>query len=177
MDLTPHLARHPTARRSALVTAMTTTGLVAGLFFAFQTAVDPALARVGDREYVTTMQHVNRVIQNPVFLTVFGLVPVSLLAAIVLHLDRTGSVRVRLLVAATVVWLVGCVGVTAAGNIPLNDRLDAVPVATADVGALAAARAMYEQPWTRRHLVRTLAAAGAVALLAGALPAALIPPR
>ena len=81
--------------------------------------------KVGDHTYVETMQDINRAIINPAFIVPFMGVPLALGAASVLHF-RTGDTRRGwLLASATGTYLVGVLGVTIRGNIPLNDALDA----------------------------------------------------
>ncbi|MEV5001618.1 DUF1772 domain-containing protein [Nocardioides sp. LML1-1-1.1] len=121
------------------------TGLVAGIFLAFATAVMPGLARGDDRTFVAAMQHVNVAIVNPLFVSVF-VAPLVLLGVAVF----TGPARWWVL-AALVLYVV-TVLVTGAGNIPLNDAL-----AAAGPGEDAAARQAFEDPWNRLHLVRTAA--------------------
>ncbi len=136
-----------------LVVAGTLAALLAGLFFGFQVAVMPGLARSSDREFLRAMQNINRVIVNPVFLLSF-LGPIVLLPiAAWLNWEKAGW----LLVAASVAHIVGGVGITGSRNIPLNNRLDALDLdaqSDADVGAF---RKEFEKPWNQWHLMRTVA--------------------
>ncbi len=59
------------------------------------------------------------------------------------------------MLAALTLHLAG-LGLTAGANVPLNDALaKAGDPATMTAPQLAQAREAYEQPWTRRHLLRT----------------------
>ncbi|KAA1428487.1 anthrone oxygenase family protein [Nocardioides antri] len=133
----------------ALITAAVGSGLVAGLFFAFQTAVMPGLAKTDDRTFVTAMQGINVAILNPVFLAVFIAPLLALAFAAVAGPSRAW------VIAAAALYLAMFV-ITRAGNIPLNDALNAVG-ATQDASALDSARRAFEGPWNRLHLVRTAA--------------------
>jgi uncharacterized membrane protein len=62
------------------------------------------------------------------------------------------------------VYVLGVVGVTMAGNVPLNEKLAEVSAATASGAEPAAARSDFEAPWNRLHLVRTGAALGSLVL-------------
>lgn len=124
------------------------TGLVAGIFLAFSTAVMPGLARTDARTFVSTMQGINVAIINPVFLTVF-VAPLAALGVAAF----TGPGR-GWLVAALVLY-VATLAITGAGNVPLNDALAAVGQ-PGDDAALAAARTAFEDPWNRLHLIRTV---------------------
>jgi uncharacterized membrane protein len=149
--------------QAALVGGTLATGLVAGLFLAFSTAVMPGLARTDDRTFVTAMQSVNVAILNPVFLTLF-VAPLACLAVAAL----TGPAR-WWVVAALVLYVVN-VAITQAGNIPLNDALMAAGAPEGPAG-WEAARTAFEDQWNRLHLIRTLALVASFACCLGALRA------
>jgi uncharacterized membrane protein len=65
-------------------------------------------------------------------------------------------------VAGAVLYIVGCIGVTIAGNVPLNDRL--AEVQPDDAGAESLWH-MYLVRWTRWNHVRTAASLAASAFL------------
>ncbi|PZF93496.1 anthrone oxygenase family protein [Micromonospora deserti] len=151
---------------AALAGAALTTGLMAGLFFAYACSVMPGLAATDDRTLVGTMQSINRKILNGWFLATFlGAVLLIALAA-ALHLTRGGPVLFWT-VAALVCYLV-TLGVTMRANVPLNDQLDAAgPVDR--ITDLAAVRERFEATWVRWNLVRTVTSVAAFACLIGAL--------
>ena len=92
--------------------------LIGGVFFAFSVFVMRALADLPAGEGVRAMQRINVVVINPWFLgPFFGAMVVGAAAAAL----GGGSV----VLAATVVYAVGTVGVTIAGNVPLNNALAA----------------------------------------------------
>lgn len=145
----------------ALIGGTVTTGLVAGLFLAFSTAVMPGLARTDDRTFVAAMQAINVAILNPVFLTLF-VAPLGCLAVAAF----TGPARWW--VVAALVLYVANVAITQAGNIPLNDALLAAGTPDGPAG-WEAARTAFEDQWNRLHLVRTLALVASFACCLGAL--------
>lgn len=149
--------------QAALIGGTVTTGLVAGLFLAFSTAVMPGLARTDDRTFVAAMQAINVAILNPLFLTLF-VAPLGLLAVAAL----TGPARWWVL--AALVLYVANVAITQAGNIPHNDALLAAGTPDGPAG-WEAARAAFEDSWNRLHLVRTLALVASFACCVGALRA------
>jgi uncharacterized membrane protein len=149
---------------STLLAGTVTTGLIGGLFFSFATAVMPGLGRASDQAFVTSMQGINQAILNPVFLTTF-VAPIICLGVAVF----TGPARPW--VIAALVLYIATFAITMAGNVPLNDALDAVG-ATRDASALEAARKAFEDPWNRLHLVRTVTSIAAFACCLGALRAA-----
>lgn len=113
-------------------------GLMAGVFFAFSIAIMPALRRVPATQAIAVMQVTNRAIVNPVFLLVF-------LGTALLNLGAlpmawwVGSLGLAL---SALIYLLGALAVTVAGNIPRNnalDRLDPLaPTAPGLLGALPA---------------------------------------
>ena len=136
-------------------------GLMAGLFFAFSTAVMPALRRVRPTQGAEAMQQVNRVIQNPLFLLVFigtGLVCLLLVIGAPFS-GRPGTVWI---VVGGLLYIVGSIGLTAVVNVPMNNRLDAANPLT-DQGA--AIWADYLNRWTAWNHVRALACTAAMAAL------------
>lgn len=135
--------------------AITLSALVGGFLWGWAVSAVPGLRRVPDRTYVTTMQSVNRAILNPVFLVAFvGALVVLGLAALVAF-ARGESRRGWWMAAATVTYAVGVVGITAAGNVPLNNRLEAFDLDSGTEETVSSARRAYEGPWNRLHYVRS----------------------
>ncbi|WP_341718480.1 anthrone oxygenase family protein [Micromonospora sp. FIMYZ51] len=156
----------PEPIRIAVLTGATlTTGLVAGLFFAYACSVMPGLAATDDRTLVGTMQSINRKIINGWFLSVFLGGPL-LVAVAVIGYAGAGAVFWWLL-AGLLCHLV-TLGVTGRCNVPLNNQLDAAgPVD--QITDLAAVRRGFEDTWVRWNLVRTLSSVAAFGCLIGAL--------
>lgn len=152
-----------------LILALATgcTGLIAGVFYGFEVAVNPAFQRLPDAGYLAAMQAINEVIQNPWFALSFFGAPLLLPLAAALH-RRGRSGRFGLLVAAALIYLAGSFGVTVAASIPLNEALAAVPLAEAPPAQLRAARSRFAGPWNRWHRVRTLASVLACGLAVAA---------
>lgn len=152
-----------TAHTGAHAAATLLTGLNAGVLLAFAIAVLPGLRRAGDVVFVAAMRGVNRAILNGWFLTVFLGAPAVTALAVVLGWRAGEGTPPPWSTAALLLGLV-VVGVTAAVNVPLNERLAAEP----EAGDAATARERFEPRWRHWHLVRTVAAVAAFgALLAG----------
>jgi uncharacterized membrane protein len=156
------------ANTTLLVTSIVGTGLVAGLLYGWAVSVIPGTRRVGDGTYVETMQDINRAIINPAFIIPFMGIPLVLGAASIMHFRTGDTRRAWLLAGATGTYLVGVLGVTVGGNIPLNDALDAFDLPAATDGDLADRRRTYERPWNRFHGLRTAAGAVSFGLAAAA---------
>ena len=149
-----------------LVVGLVLTGLMAGLYFGFTTAVMPGLARVGDRAYVISMQRINASILNPWFLTTFLGALVVPVAAAVLHLHDDARTRLPWIIAGAALYGATVVS-TGADHVPLNNRLMAVE----DVCDQAAPeiRHAFQHRWTRFNKARTVVSLAAVVALAIAL--------
>lgn len=150
------------ARTVTLVTATLTTGLVAGLFYAFSCAVMPGLRRADDTTFVTAMRAINRAILNGWFALGFFGALLSTVATAALHAIDDQRAQLGWILAALVLYLV-MLAITGRISVPLNDRLDAGPDRTdAD---RAARRMHFEATWNRWNLIRTLASTSALASL------------
>lgn len=137
-------------------------GLMAGVFFAFSTAVMPALRLLRPAAGIEAMQQMNRVIQNPLFLLVFmGTGLLSLL--LVIGAPIAGGPGTAWIVIGGLLYLVGSTGLTFVVNVPMNNRVDAANPLT-DEGA--ATWAYYLSRWTAWNHVRALACTLAAAALA-----------
>jgi uncharacterized membrane protein len=151
-------------KKTILTAAVTTTGLNAGLLYAYQVSVIPAFKTLADKDYIASMQAINAAIQNPVFVPLFLGAGLFLPLGAYLEHKTPGSARFRLLVAAALLYIVGALGITFAANVPLNDTLAQFSLQSATVQQAAAARTAFENPWNTWHLIRTLASIGALVL-------------
>ena len=139
------------------------TGLVAGVFFAFSSFVMKALARLNPSESIAAMQFINITVINPLFMTaLFGTAVVCLFLAAFSLLRWHHPTSIYLL-ASSLLYIVGTVGVTIAFNVPLNDTLAKVAPSSTEGAEL---WANYLSNWTLWNHVRTVAALIATALLA-----------
>lgn len=148
-------------REITLALAALTTGVMAGLFFAYSFSVIPGLGKLSDSEYIRAMQSINREIQNPWFFACFFGALILLPAASYL---TYGEKAFPFVAAAALAYAIGTFGVTVVANVPLNDALEAFdPVATPErYGEI---RAVFESRWNFWNHVRTLCNAIALLLL------------
>ncbi|MEC5143912.1 anthrone oxygenase family protein [Chitinophaga sp. 212800010-3] len=151
-----------------LALALITTSLVTGVFYAFAVSVIPAFSQLSDATYMDAMQQINIAIVNPAFLLSFMGAPVLLPVVTWLYSRPAFTRRSALLLAATVIFVIGTFGVTVAGNIPLNDKLAAFQLQGATAAQIRAARGAFEGPWNSLHMVRTLAGMVALVLVVAA---------
>lgn len=149
-----------------LIVGVVLNALIAGLYFAFTTAVMPGLARTDDRTYVVAMQRINAAILNPRFLAVFLGALVLPVAAVLMHLGDGSRERLPWIIAGAVLYGVTLI-ITGGFNVPLNNRLAAAASVT-DQSA-ADIRAAFHGRWTRLNMARMLLCLAAVTVLAVAL--------
>jgi uncharacterized membrane protein len=95
-------------------------------------------------------------------------IPALLAGASVVQFRAGDTRRGWLLAGATATYLVGVLGVTVGGNVPLNDALDAFDLPDADERDVSTRRRTYERPWNRWHYLRTVGNLGSFALVSAA---------
>jgi uncharacterized membrane protein len=137
-------------------------GLIAGVFFAFSSFVMKALARLPAPQGIAAMQSINVAAIAPLFMTaLFGTAAACLVLAVSSGFpgQRPGA---GYLIAGSLSYLVGTVGVTIIFNVPQNDRLAAVDPAGAEGARL---WPDYVRSWTAWNHVRTIAALIAATLI------------
>jgi len=126
--------------------------LVAGILFIFSNTIMTSLAQLPAAQGITAMQHINKIILNPLFFMVFmGTAGTSLLLA-VSWLWQEGSSLILLL--GCVCYLVGVLFVTMRFNVPMNNALKAVAPQTAQAAAL---WAIYLKKWVFWNHIRVIA--------------------
>jgi uncharacterized membrane protein len=135
-------------------------GLVAGIFFAFSTFVMTALGRLPPAHGIEAMQSINVAVINPWFMAAFfgtAVVCIVLIVGGLLHASASSAI---LLLAGGALYLLGCILVTIALNVPLNNALAAVKPESAPAAEL---WTRYLRDWTFWNHVRTTASLAAAA--------------
>lgn len=142
--------------------------LVAGVFLTFSDFLMRSLGRMPDATGAIVMQAINRDVFRIVFMALFLLMAAVGLASFVLAWWVAPKGVVPWLVTGGACYVLGVFGVTAAGNVPLNNRL-----AELDTNTLHSQtywRQTYLPRWTRLNSLRTaFATAAATAYLFAAL--------
>ncbi|MEO1584551.1 MAG: anthrone oxygenase family protein [Planctomycetota bacterium] len=144
--------------------------LVGGALFAFSAFVMAALARVPAGEGVRVMQQINKTVFTPWFMVPFFLTLPLGLGAIVVALLHTDRPWWPVLLIAGVLSSAGVFVVTAAGNVPLNNRLERVDADSPELTP--EARELWQhylRVWTRLNHVRVIASVAGVVCLAETL--------
>ncbi|SNT27221.1 DUF1772 domain-containing protein [Tropicimonas sediminicola] len=137
--------------------------LVGGVFLAFSDFIMRSLSLTGGSGGVEAMQVINREVYRWVFMTLFlGMAVVSLGVAGVAAFGMSGPER-GLVLAAGIVYLVGCFGVTVFFNVPMNEALAGMD--RSSDAARSYWTGTYLPRWTFWNTVRTLACVLSAALL------------
>lgn len=141
-------------------------GVVGGIFFAFSTFVMAALRRLPAEQGIAAMNAINVTVLNPLFFLAFfgtGAVCLALVPGAWFWWDAASG---RLILIASLIYLVGCIGVTMVFNVPLNNALAA---ARADTPEGAGLWQRYLAEWTSWNHVRTVAPIVSAILFTAAL--------
>lgn len=146
--------------------AAVSAGVMAGVYFTFSAFAMRSFAALGEEYGARAMQSLNRVILQSAFLPLFMLSSLVCAALVVLALlGQADAAQVEVL-AGGALYVVGMFVVTAAGNVPLNNRLDTADVTSAEGRAV---WADYQKRWIRLNHVRTAACTLSCVLLVQAL--------
>ncbi|MDN4480217.1 anthrone oxygenase family protein [Demequina muriae] len=141
--------------------AAITTALAGGVLYAFSAFVIAGLRRLPPEQAGAAMRGINIDAQRaPLMLLMVASLGLPIAAAIVG--GNQGSEGAPWAIAGAVVAAVGILGITAAGNVPLNERL----ARASDIGA---AWQRFVGPWLLWNHARTALAAIASALFVVAL--------
>lgn len=148
-----------------LILATLSTGIMAGIFFTWSNAVTTGLGRLIDLQYLRAFQSMNRTILNPAFfLAIFGpalLLPLSSF----MHFKALPNYVFWMLLAASLLYLIGVIVITFAGNIPLNNILDKSVLDEFSLEDAKALRDAFENKWNSLNWIRTYCSLGAFLLL------------
>ncbi len=145
-----------------LIIATLSSGLMAGLFYAWSVSVTPGLAQVGNANYLQAFQSMNRAILNPVFFIVF--IGSAILLPLLSYLYYQSPVNARFwyILLATGLYLVGVIAVTIFGNVPLNNTLEALQVESMSPEQMTSFRLGFENTWNKLNSIRTICSSLAI---------------
>ncbi|MBB3384809.1 MULTISPECIES: anthrone oxygenase family protein [Rhizobium] len=138
----------------ALIIAALSSGLLAGVYFAFSTFIMQAFARLPVDQGIAAMQSINTTIVRSPFIVLFLLTAaLSIFIAVMAILYWRGGTSVLMLTGAAL-YIVASFLSTMVFNVPLNDALDKVDGHSAESVQL---WSTYISDWTRWNHVRTVA--------------------
>jgi uncharacterized membrane protein len=140
-------------------------GIVGGIFYAFSSFVMAALARIPSAQGVAAMNSIIVAVINVSFMTVFMGTAILSLVAGVASLLMWKEPGAKFALAGSIVYLLGCFGVTMIFNVPLNDRLASL----ADTAQAVAFWPRYLVAWNLWNHVRSASGIVSAALFTAAL--------
>lgn len=154
-----------TLKSIVLFSTLIITGLSAGFFYAWQVSIIPGTLKVSDQVYLQTMQSINKEILNPAFFLIFfgSFILLSIGSIYEFHANPTAF---WFMLLATISYLLGTLGITIFGNVPLNDQLEALNLSTLSEANFLDFRTHFEGKWNRLHLIRTVCSILSFVLLA-----------
>lgn len=140
-----------------LVGATLLVALTAGFLFAFAVVAMPGIKKLNDSEFIRAFQEIDGIIQNnnPLFMLVWVGSVLLLIIAAVIGFTHLESLQRNLLLAATVLYIIGVQAPTIVLNVPRNDVIQTVKVDTANATVLQQARIEFEDGWNRSNQFRT----------------------
>ncbi len=139
--------------------------ITAGLFYSWSISVMRGLKMLPDREFILAMQAMNRAIQNPLFFLCFFGATLFLLISCYQQFKNPLDTAYYLLVASTLIYLIGVLGITIVGNVPLNNMLDIFDVNGSGVDAISDMRRGFESRWNYLNDIRSISAVLSTCLL------------
>ena len=139
-----------------LIIATLSSGLLAGLFYAWSISVTPGLAKVGDANYLQAFQSMNRAILNPAFFILFMGLAVLLPLLCFLYYRSPVNTQFWYILSASVLYLVGVLAVTIFGNVPMNNTLEVLRIESMNAEQMASFRLGFENKWNKLNMIRTI---------------------
>jgi len=144
------------------VFAAVMSGTLAGIYFIFSNTIMKALAEMEPATGITVMQKINKIIINPGFMSLFMGAPV--LSLYLVYMGWFGEVGEAAwwLLSGGLLIIIGNFVLTAAGNVPLNNELEAVEPRSEDGKRV---WQKYLDRWVILNTFRSYATATAAAVL------------
>lgn len=149
-----------------LLVTVLLSALISGFLYAYSCSVNKGLGRLSDVEYIRAMQSINRAVLNPLFfISFFGTLLMLPLSSWMWYRAEGATPDFYMILASSVVYIVGVFGITGTCNVPLNESLDKFDVDAASPQEIETRRRTFEIPWNRFHTIRTVANIASLALL------------
>ncbi len=135
-----------------LIATAILTALMAGFFFSYSISVSLGLGKLGDKEFLNAMQHINREVQNPIFLTAFFGALILLSVTCFLYHNKPYFI---FLLIATFFYLLGVLLITVFVNVPLNNKLELFNISNSTEITAKQMRNVFEKRWNFWNNIRT----------------------
>lgn len=138
-----------------LALATVLSALMSGFFFSYSFSVNLGLSKLNNKEYLTAMQNINKEVLNPIFfISFFGALIFLVISSTVYF--KAHSPKSYLILCACISYVIGVLGITAIGNIPLNTQLALFDITKESEVSLQNMRTSFETRWVFWNKVRTL---------------------
>ncbi len=144
----------------ALLLSTLLCSLVAGFLFAYAVVVMPGIKKFSDRDFIRAFQVTDRIIQDnqPLFILVWLGSAIAVIVTASTGLGTLQGMDFILLLAVTIVYLLGVQISTIVIHLPLNNKLQTHDVDNMSEAELGAARAAFEPRWNLSNRIRTVLA-------------------
>ena len=149
-----------------LIALVILVGLMAGTYFSFSVFMMRSLAQLPVLEGARAMNKINDVIVNTTFLPIFFGSTLWMAGLVVWQFADWNDNASSLIIASALIYIVGMFGVTAFGNVPLNNALKR---SENNEHALAQCWSVYQQKWNKLNHIRTASCIVACGLLSTSL--------
>lgn len=147
-----------------LILSATLTALMAGFFFSYSISVSLGLGKLTDKEYLKSMQSINKEVQNPIFLMCFF--GALIMLSIVTFQQYSPTINTFIIpLTAMLLYLIGVIGVTVFVNVPLNNQLQLFDLSNATQTTVKQMRNIFEKRWNFWNHIRTVTALCAVVFI------------
>ncbi|WP_233191050.1 DUF1772 domain-containing protein [Sporosarcina sp. P20a] len=134
--------------------AVLTTGMMAGIVFAYANSVMPGLRKADDRTFVLASRHLTSSVANPLFLIISNSALIVQIGFIVVAVLAQQFDQV-VLGSIALIFYIATLLITFLGNLPLNKAIISaeLPASDAKWNKL---RVRFESSWTRLNNLRTI---------------------
>ncbi len=136
-----------------LWTAALSSGLIAGIYFAFSVFIMPAFAKIDATQAIAAMNSINQTILRSLFMPLFFGSSIVSVLLVIIALTYWGEADTELILIAGTIYFVGMFVCTVLFNVPLNNslsKLEANSVNALEVWS------HYLQSWTYWNHLRTV---------------------
>lgn len=148
------------------IVAAVSSGVLAGLLFAFSSFVMRGLRALPPAQGIVAMQSINAAVNNAVFMIAFVGTAIVNLIAVIIAFVRWGEPEAIYLLVGGLLYVVGVFGMTMVYHQPRNLALATVDPAGDDA---AGTWTRYAAEWTTWNHIRTFAGVAAAVVLSVAL--------
>jgi uncharacterized membrane protein len=136
-----------------LWTAALSSGLIAGIYFAFSVFIMQAFGKINSAHSIAAMNSINKMILRSLFMPLFfgsSIISLGLIIAAIIHWGEAGT---TLTLIAGLVYFIGMFIITVAFNVPLNNLLAKTEP---DSNNAQQVWSHYLNNWTRWNHLRTV---------------------